>query len=247
MLVPGARRGSPGRRRRRATAALAATRVREPGDAAGVRPRRPGLPTPPSTPARYTSTQLAVDLRARPAVRPGAHRDRADDRRRRVRAVRGERLRRLRVLLRPLHADPQRAGRRRPARPARRQPARPRSTSRSPSYNAPSSSLLVYEAPNDNDAASLDLFNRIASDDAARVVTTSWGNCEQFIQASDPSYITEENQIFSRMALQGQTMVAASGDAGSEDCFPNDGSEPGAGRRRSRLAAERGQRRRHQR
>ena len=55
-------------------------------------------------------------------------------------------------------------------------------------------------------------------------MTTSWGNCEQFIQASDPSFLGEENQIFSRMALQGQTMIAASGDAGSEDCFPNQGA-----------------------
>ena len=56
------------------------------------------------------------------------------------------------------------------------------------------------------------------------MVTTSWGNCEQFIQASDPSFLGEENEIFSRMALQGQTMIAASGDAGSEDCFPNQGA-----------------------
>ena len=59
------------------------------------------------------------------------------------------------------------------------------------SYNAPSASLLVYEAPNDNDAQSLDLFNAIASQDAAQVVTTSWGNCEQFINGSDPNYIPE--------------------------------------------------------
>ena len=45
-------------------------------------------------------------------------------------------------------------------------------------FNAPSASLVVYEAPNDNDAQALDLFNQIASDDVAQVVTTSWGNCE---------------------------------------------------------------------
>ncbi len=92
------------------------------------------------------------------------------------------------------------------------------------SFNAPSASLLVYEAPNDNDAQSLDLFNAIASQDAAQVVTTSWGNCEQFINGSDPSYIPNESQIFQRMALQGQTVIAASGDAGSEDCWPTNGS-----------------------
>ncbi len=35
--------------------------------------------------------------------------------------------------------------------------------------NAPSASLVVYEAPNGNDAAAFDLFNRIASDDSSQV------------------------------------------------------------------------------
>ena len=44
---------------------------------------------------------------------------------------------------------------------------------------APSASLTVYEAPNaDSDVTGIDLFNRIASDDTAQVVTTSWGDCE---------------------------------------------------------------------
>ncbi len=88
------------------------------------------------------------------------------------------------------------------------------------SFNAPGASLLVYAAPNNNDAQALDLFNTIASQDAAQVVTTSWGNCEQFING-DPNYIPSESQIFQRMAMQGQTMIAASGDSGSEDCYPN--------------------------
>ena len=90
------------------------------------------------------------------------------------------------------------------------------------SFNAPGASLVVYGAPNNNDANALDLFNAIASQDAAQVVTTSWGNCEQFIQTSDPNYIPSESQIFQRMAVQGQTVIAASGDSGSEDCFPTD-------------------------
>ena len=85
-------------------------------------------------------------------------------------------------------------------------------------FNAPSSPLAVYEAPNNNDAAALDMFNRIASDDSSQVVTTSWGDCEQDIPTG---YLQTENGIFARMALQGQTMIAASGDSGSEDCFPD--------------------------
>jgi hypothetical protein len=83
-------------------------------------------------------------------------------------------------------------------------------------FNAPSASLVVYEAPNGNDAQAFDLFNQIASDDSAKVVTTSWGICEAAMPQSDRE---TESQIFARMALQGQTLVAASGDTGSEDCF----------------------------
>ena len=74
---------------------------------------------------------------------------------------------------------------------------------------------MVYETPNDNDLQALDMFNRIAGDDTAQVVTTSWGNCEAMTAGAT---LQAENTIFSRMALQGQTMIAASGDTGSEDC-----------------------------
>jgi hypothetical protein len=85
--------------------------------------------------------------------------------------------------------------------------------------NAPSASLVVYEAPNNTgDASALDLFQRIASDDAAKVVTTSWGDCESLIPQAD---LQAEHTIFGQMALQGQTMIASSGDSGSEDCFPD--------------------------
>ncbi len=82
--------------------------------------------------------------------------------------------------------------------------------------NAPSASIAVYEAPNGNDAQAFDLFNRIASDDSSQIVTTSWGNCEADITPGD---LQTENGIFQRMALQGQTVIAASGDSGSEDCY----------------------------
>jgi subtilase family serine protease len=85
--------------------------------------------------------------------------------------------------------------------------------------NAPSASLVVYEAPNEEaDTSSLDLFDRIASDDLAQVVSTSWGQCEA-LNTEQAGAESAENAIFSRMAAQGQTMIAASGDAGSEDCF----------------------------
>ncbi len=88
--------------------------------------------------------------------------------------------------------------------------------------NAPSASLVVYEAPNGDDAQAFDLFNQIASDDSSQVVTTSWGVCEADMPAADRQ---TENGIFQRLAAQGQTVIAASGDAGSEDCFPTNGSK----------------------
>ena len=90
--------------------------------------------------------------------------------------------------------------------------------------NAPSASLVVYEAPNStSDLAALDLFQQIATDDVAKVVTTSWGDCEAQLGPTDRN---TENTIFEQMALQGQTVVAASGDAGSEDCYPDASSTP---------------------
>jgi hypothetical protein len=86
---------------------------------------------------------------------------------------------------------------------------------------APSASLVVYEAPNLTDSQGIDLYNQIASDDAAQVVTTSWGDCEALVPAGD---IQTENTIFQRMAVQGQTVIAASGDSGSEDCFGANGA-----------------------
>jgi hypothetical protein len=84
--------------------------------------------------------------------------------------------------------------------------------------NAPSASIIVYEAPNEtSDGTALDLYNRIATDDQAQVVTTSWGECEQ--DNTPAAAASEEDTIFERMAAQGQTMVAASGDEGSEDCY----------------------------
>ena len=59
--------------------------------------------------------------------------------------------------------------------------------------------------------------NTIISQRAAQVVTTSWGQCEElegFGQASS------ENNLFQEAAAQGMTIVSASGDDGSEDCFP---------------------------
>jgi uncharacterized repeat protein (TIGR01451 family) len=85
---------------------------------------------------------------------------------------------------------------------------------------APSSQIYVYEGPNSSQGV-LDTYNRIATDNIAKQVSTSWGLGEdeessQFLQA--------ENSIFMQMAAHGQTIYAASGDSGAYDDYWNGGS-----------------------
>jgi subtilase family serine protease len=78
---------------------------------------------------------------------------------------------------------------------------------------APGAALQVYSGPNTS-SGPVDIYSRIANDNTATIVTTSWGDCE-----IDPAgATTAENQIFQQMAAQGQTVIAAAGDAGSSDC-----------------------------
>jgi hypothetical protein len=79
---------------------------------------------------------------------------------------------------------------------------------------APKSSITSYEAPNSLDNL-LTVFQRIASDDTAQVVSTSWGLCEPQLPAG---FAASERVVFQQMAAQGQSVFAASGDLGSEGC-----------------------------
>jgi kumamolisin len=82
---------------------------------------------------------------------------------------------------------------------------------------APKANIEVYEAPL-SDAAALDEYNQIVSDDSASVVSSSWGECEQDLEATEPGTLAVENTIFEQAALQGQTVLAASGDSGNNAC-----------------------------
>lgn len=77
--------------------------------------------------------------------------------------------------------------------------------------------LNVYEAPNSS-AGSNDMWTRIVND-AVPVISTSWGLCEQLMTSAD---LNEENSLFSLAAAQGQTIFAASGDSGTNDCLSDD-------------------------
>jgi subtilase family serine protease len=78
---------------------------------------------------------------------------------------------------------------------------------------APGATIDVYSGPNSNNSP-IDLYAKIADDNLATVVSTSWGDCE-----NDPSgAINAEAPLFQQMAAEGMTVVAASGDNGSSDC-----------------------------
>jgi subtilase family serine protease len=85
---------------------------------------------------------------------------------------------------------------------------------------APKANILVYQGPNSNSGAPgagpYDTYNAIISQDRAKVISTSWGQCESLEGQADA---VAEGTLFQEAAAQGQTIVSASGDQGSEDCF----------------------------
>lgn len=80
---------------------------------------------------------------------------------------------------------------------------------------SPNATLDVYTGPNSGQGL-LDTYNQIVLNDVDAVTTTSWGLCES---ASGTTMLTSLDQIFAQAASQGQTIAAASGDYGSDDCL----------------------------
>jgi kumamolisin len=78
---------------------------------------------------------------------------------------------------------------------------------------APQSQIYVYEGPNSNQGV-LDTYNRIATDNIAKQVSTSWGMGEDL---ESTQFLQAENAIFLQMAAHGQTIYAAAGDSGAYD------------------------------
>ena len=84
--------------------------------------------------------------------------------------------------------------------------------------------LNVFEAPN-SDRGDIDMWTQIidnskdptnnARNEGISVISTSWGSCES---QTTPSVLQEENNLFAMAAAQGQTIFAAAGDHGTDDC-----------------------------
>ncbi len=82
---------------------------------------------------------------------------------------------------------------------------------------APGANIDVYEAPNTTFGA-IDEYAAIVNADQDQIVTSSWGLCEQAVQLGEPGIQPTENFLFEQAAAQGQTVLSASGDNGSDDC-----------------------------
>ena len=99
---------------------------------------------------------------------------------------------------------------------------------------APGAAIIVYQAPNTNQAF-LDAFVRAVEGNEADSVSVSWGEWEWYdnlanAPVTDPytgetvSSLAAFHQVFLQAALQGQTLFVAAGDAGAYDA--NDGAAP---------------------
>jgi len=86
---------------------------------------------------------------------------------------------------------------------------------------APAAHIDVYDAPGTL-IGWVDEMAAIVNQDAASVINVSYGLCETQMQEAAPGLIQSENILFEEAALQGQSFVVASGDAGSETCYRND-------------------------
>ena len=80
---------------------------------------------------------------------------------------------------------------------------------------APKVNVVVYQGPNTAQGG-LATYEAIISADTAKVIQTSWGECEPDLGNATAR---AEATVFAEAAVQGQTVVAAAGDSGAQDCY----------------------------
>jgi kumamolisin len=84
------------------------------------------------------------------------------------------------------------------------------------------SKLIVYNAPNDfTGQTELDEYTRMAENDTAETVSSSWSTCENDVTAA---YVESENVVFEQMAMQGQSVFDDNQDTGAFGCIRSDGT-----------------------
>ncbi len=84
---------------------------------------------------------------------------------------------------------------------------------------APDASIVAYESPASNQGL-IDSMTDIVTADTAKVISMSLGECEADAEAGSPSsFATSMHEILMEAASQGQSVMVATGDQGSEACF----------------------------
>jgi kumamolisin len=83
---------------------------------------------------------------------------------------------------------------------------------------APAANIMVYEGLDTTDTEYTDVFMKVASDNLAQVVSTSWGASEDnATSGSTVLVMATEATILKQMAAQGMSFFAAAGDSGAFD------------------------------
>jgi Pro-kumamolisin, activation domain/Subtilase family len=82
---------------------------------------------------------------------------------------------------------------------------------------APAAKILVYQGPNQ---ASIPILSTFVAQNAAKVMSSSWGLCEKFTGKAE---MTAFDTLLQEAAAQGQSFFVASGDSGSTDCYQREG------------------------
>lgn len=86
---------------------------------------------------------------------------------------------------------------------------------------APRSNITVFRGPN-TQTGGFDTYATAIIQDKIRVLSISYGTCEKYQSTKEAN---AETVLFEQAAAQGQTIVASSGDSGSEACLPFDGNK----------------------
>jgi hypothetical protein len=98
---------------------------------------------------------------------------------------------------------------------------------------APGATIDVYVGPSPGSDGTIydpvDPYAAMINADTDEVISTSWGLCEQAIEAGQPGLQVAENELFEQAAAQGQSVFAAAGDNGSDDCNTFETTTPVAG------------------
>ncbi len=79
---------------------------------------------------------------------------------------------------------------------------------------APNATQKIYIGPNSTQGVN-DTYNKIVTDNVAKVTSSSWGECES---VSGNAELQALDNIFAQGAAQGQAVFSAAGDSGAYDC-----------------------------